>query len=72
MSTQVKTTPLYAPRSRQTSVTAWLLAALANRRSRSDLLSLEPHMLNDVGLTSAEAISEGKRPVWDVPGHWMR
>jgi uncharacterized protein YjiS (DUF1127 family) len=72
MSTQVKTTSLYASRPRQASAWTWLRAALAIRRSRDNLLSLEAHMLNDIGLSGADAQKEAKRPVWDVPGHWMK
>ena len=72
MSTQVKTTSHYASRPRQTSAWTWLHAALANRRSRKDLRLLDAHLLNDIGLTEAEAQKEAKHPVWDVPGHWIR
>jgi len=72
MSTQVKTVSLYASQPRQVSAWTWLRAALANRRSRNNLRTLDAHMLNDVGLTEREAQKEVNRPVWDVPGHWMK
>ncbi len=72
MSTQVKTTSLYALRPRRTGAWTWLSAALANRRSRNDLRSLDAHLLSDIGLTELEAQKEADRPAWDVPGHWMK
>ncbi len=72
MSTQAKTLSLYPSRPRRTSAWTWLRAASAIRRSRNDLRSLDAHMLHDVGLTAAEAQKEAKRPVWDVPGHWLK
>jgi uncharacterized protein YjiS (DUF1127 family) len=72
MSIQVKTAGLYASQPRQAGAWSWLQAALANRRSRNDLRSLEAHLLEDVGVSDADAQKEAKRPVWDVPGHWMR
>lgn len=72
MSIQVKTLSHFALPPRRTSAWAWLHAALATRRSRTDLRSLDAHMLHDVGLTAAEAQKEAKRPVWDVPVHWLK
>jgi len=72
MSTQVKTLSLYASRPRRTSAWTWLRAAMATRRSRNDLRSLDAHILNDIGLTDVEAHKEADRPVWDVPGHWIK
>lgn len=72
MSTQVKTLSLFASRPRRTGAWTWLQAASALRRSRNDLRSLDAHLLLDVGLTAAEAQKEAKRPVWDVPGHWLK
>jgi uncharacterized protein YjiS (DUF1127 family) len=37
---------------------------LAQQRRR--LLSLDDHMLKDIGLTRAEAMQEGTRPFWDA------
>ena len=72
MSTQVKTTSHYSPQPHRTSAWAWLHGAMANRRSRNNLRTLDAHMLSDVGLSEREAQKEAKRPLWDVPGHWMK
>jgi uncharacterized protein YjiS (DUF1127 family) len=47
-----------------------LLAAAALSRSRKGLLTLDDHLLTDVGLTRAQALNEARRPSWDAPSHW--
>ena len=42
------------------------------RRHRQDLARLDAHMLDDIGLTSAEARHEAERLLWDAPRHWWR
>lgn len=42
------------------------------RRQRTALAHLDPHLLNDIGLTRSEARREASRPAWDVPRHWRR
>ncbi len=37
------------------------------RRERLQLLELDDHMLNDIGLTREEAHREAARPFWDAP-----
>lgn len=44
-----------------------LRAALQIRRERRALAGLSDGALNDIGLTRAEARSEARRPLWDVP-----
>jgi uncharacterized protein YjiS (DUF1127 family) len=52
--------------------------AVALRRQRRALLALDDHLLNDIGLTRAQALDEAERPalpllwpqVWDAPRHW--
>jgi uncharacterized protein YjiS (DUF1127 family) len=46
-----------------------LAAALS--RSRRRLHLLDDHLLRDVGLTRAEAMSEAAKSVWDAPTHWQ-
>ncbi|GGO80835.1 hypothetical protein GCM10011348_18430 [Marinobacterium nitratireducens] len=41
-----------------------LRRALARRRSRLDLLTLDDHMLKDIGISRADAIREGDKPFW--------
>jgi uncharacterized protein YjiS (DUF1127 family) len=47
-----------------------LLGALALRRQRRKLASLNDAMLRDIGITREQAMAEALRPVWDVPAHW--
>jgi uncharacterized protein YjiS (DUF1127 family) len=50
----------------------WLVLALLRwqelAQQRRRLLSLDDRMLKDIGLTRAEAMREGTRPFWDIPG----
>lgn len=39
-------------------------------RQRQSLKSLEPRMLEDIGVSPAEAADEAKRSAWDVPSYW--
>ncbi len=45
---------------------------LMNRvyRQRQALLSMEPTLLDDIGLNRDEARAEAARPIWDVPQTW--
>jgi uncharacterized protein YjiS (DUF1127 family) len=72
----MSTYPLAAPLHRIGSVLTRLprsamdLGALS--RSRRGLARLDDHLLQDIGLTRAEALAEAERPVWDAPSHWKR
>lgn len=44
--------------------------ALALRRQRVALLSLDDRALADIGLDRDLAAAEAARPLWDVPAHW--
>ena len=46
--------------------------AMALHRSRVRLQELEPHMLDDIGLTANDVETEAHRPVWDAPSTWKR
>ncbi len=48
-----------------------IITALAVWRSRRTLSGLEAHMLEDIGITAAQAKAEANRPIWDVPAHWV-
>lgn len=50
----------------------WVAAALTTHRSRVDLRNLDDHMLKDIGVTRQQAATEADRPIWSVPGHWLR
>ncbi|MCV2874492.1 DUF1127 domain-containing protein [Defluviimonas sp. WL0050] len=49
-----------------------LRAMVSLRRQRRDLHALSDHLLDDIGVTAADARREAERPVWDVPTHWKR
>ncbi|MFN3662902.1 DUF1127 domain-containing protein [Yoonia sp.] len=39
-------------------------------RQRRDLRDLDPHLLDDIGITRQDALREAEKPLWDVPRHW--
>ncbi|MBQ2261162.1 MAG: DUF1127 domain-containing protein [Loktanella sp.] len=47
-----------------------ILQAMSLSRERRDLRELEPHLLDDIGITRQDALDEADKPVWDVPRHW--
>jgi len=44
--------------------------AVALRRERQSLLSMDAFLLRDIGLTREEALAEAARPIWDAPANW--
>ncbi|MFP7673655.1 DUF1127 domain-containing protein [Marivita sp. S0852] len=54
------------------SILARFNTAMALRRSRKCLATLDPHLLSDVGLSQQDAKTEASRPVWDAPSVWKR
>ncbi len=46
--------------------------SIAVRRQRRHLGTLDDTRLDDLGLSYKEARREACRPVWNVPGHWLR
>lgn len=61
------------PARRFSSVLARALAgAIATRRDRQRLAALDDHTLADIGVSRAEALAEARRPIWDVPAHWLK
>ncbi len=47
-----------------------ILNALALRRQRAALASLDDTALKDIGLSRDEARREARRKPWDVPPNW--
>ncbi len=56
---------------RRASLVARLAALHGLWCQRKSLAELDPHMLNDIGVTEAEALKEARRPVWDAPANWL-
>lgn len=54
------------------SLLDWLLTLPQLRRSREDLSHLDSRMLEDIGITQAQADTEVRKPIWDVPQHWLK
>ncbi|WP_438826861.1 DUF1127 domain-containing protein [Rhodovulum iodosum] len=49
-----------------------LFLGLGAARQRRRLAELDDALLRDIGLTRQDALSEARRPVWDVPQSWLR
>ena len=43
---------------------------LAIARQRRELAALDPHMLDDIGVTRSEAVTESRKALWNAPYHW--
>ncbi|MCA8883708.1 MAG: DUF1127 domain-containing protein [Rhodobacteraceae bacterium] len=60
-----------APRAARSGLFARMAALHGLWRQRKALAELDPHMLNDIGVTEAQALKEARRPLWDAPANWM-
>ena len=49
-----------------------LTQMLSVRKQRRQLRKMDARALSDIGLTRTEALEESRRPMWDVPAHWLR
>ncbi len=71
MTAQTRPTRLSAPVPRPAARPwRWIDAAFATFRHRDRLSRLEPHLLDDIGLSADQARDEADRPFWDVPDWW--
>ena len=41
-------------------------------RSRRALRKLGAQQLADIGISKAQATEEARKPLWDVPDHWLK
>ena len=57
---------------RPASLLRRLIAWHAVWTQRKLLAEMDDTRLADIGLTHDEVAREINRPVWDVPGHWLR
>ncbi len=72
MSILAPTTALVTRTRLARSVIGHLRRALRLRAERRALLTLDAHLLDDVGLTRSQALSEASRPLWDAPATWRK
>lgn len=69
MSTLAATLSLFR---RPLSPLRYLTRLIALRRARRDLERLDPHLLDDIGISPDRARAEAARPIWDVPPTWRQ
>ncbi|MDA5093385.1 DUF1127 domain-containing protein [Aliiroseovarius sp. KMU-50] len=50
---------------------AWISYAFQIQRERKALAEMNDVRLNDIGVTPAQAHQESRKPIWDVPSHWV-
>ena len=65
--THLNTRTVTTPRP-QFAILGWLFTLMAVSRSRTKLAELDDALLNDIGVTRAEALKEAQRPIWDLGG----
>lgn len=65
--------PRYATaRPAATGLWAAIARMIALHRQRRQLAELDAHLLDDIGVSREDALTEAARPVWDAPAHWMK
>ena len=57
-------------KSRSASLRGRLMTFFALARQRRQLAALDQHILDDIGITRAQADAETQKSAWDVPQHW--
>jgi uncharacterized protein YjiS (DUF1127 family) len=50
----------------------WIETRRSTALQRRRLLDLDQHLLDDIGVTRAEAVDEARILRWDAPAHWRR
>lgn len=45
------------------------MIALAHQRRQ--LRALDDHLLEDIGISRAQALEEGRQTIWNAPSHWQ-
>lgn len=58
------------PAPRPASLIARVFSLLGLYSSRQSLARLDDAMLDDIGITRAQAQRESRRSMWDVPSNW--
>ncbi|WP_410347777.1 DUF1127 domain-containing protein [Yoonia sp.] len=57
---------------RRPSFLAGLGQVIAVAHQRRRLLALDDHLLNDIGVTRAQAHEESRQSAWNAPGYWRK
>lgn len=57
---------------RRPRVMSVISAIFATWRQRQALGQLDTHLRRDVGLSQSDIAEETRRPIWDVPNHWLK
>lgn len=54
------------------SVMSSIRQALAVAHQRRQLRALDDHLLEDIGISRAQALEEGRQTAWSAPIHWLK
>lgn len=54
------------------SMLATIRHMIAVARQRRQLLALEDHLLDDIGVSRKEALAESRETIWNAPDHWCK
>ena len=54
------------------SILAMIGQMIAVAHQRRQLLALEDHLLEDIGISRQEARAESRQTVWNAPDHWHK
>jgi len=54
------------------SILAAIGHMIAVAHQRRQLLALEDHLLDDIGVSRQEAQAESREAIWNAPDHWRK
>jgi len=54
------------------SVMSSIRQVFAVAHQRRQLRALDEHLLEDIGISRAQALEEGRQTAWSAPIHWLK
>lgn len=60
------------PRTRHGGFWTRLASVGSLYRQRRALADMPTYMLDDIGISRKDAMTEAAKPLWDVPQHWLK
>lgn len=61
-----------SPAAKRQSLWTRLHNMIAIARQRRQLLALDDHQLQDIGISRQDARAEAQQNMWNVPNHWRK